>query len=59
MNYIKLDKIEVRRGGTHKEAFTVKCAFMYYVYGIIKVEKYSCNKGECFVSVIIISLILP
>ena len=59
-NYIKL---EVRRGGTHKEAFTVKCAFMYYVYGIVKVEKYNCNncnKDECFLSVsFVISLIPP
>ena len=23
---------------------------MYYVYGIVKVEKYNCNKGEYFVS---------
>ena len=22
---------------------------MYYVYGIVKIEKYSCNKGEHFV----------
>ena len=22
---------------------------MYYVYGIVKIEKYSCNKGEYFV----------
>ena len=26
------------------------CAFMYDVYGIVKVEKYSCNKGKYFVS---------
>ena len=44
-NYIKLDEIEFRRGGTHKEAFTVKCAFMYDVYGIVKIEKCSENKG--------------
>ena len=44
-NYIKLDKIEARRGGTHKEAFTVKCAFMYNVYGIVKVEKCNNNKS--------------
>ena len=49
MNYIKLDKVEVRRGRTHKEMFTVKYAFMYDVYGIIKIENYSCNKGEYFV----------
>ena len=28
------------------EVFTVKCAFMYDIYGIVKVEYYSCNKGE-------------
>ena len=22
---------------------------MYYIYGIVKVEKYDCNKGEYFV----------
>ena len=44
-NYIKLDKLEARRGGTNKEAFTVKCTFMYDVYGIVKVEKCSNNKG--------------
>ena len=44
-NYIKLDKLEARRGGTHKEAFTVKYTFMYDVYGIVKVERYSNNRG--------------
>ena len=32
------------------EVFTVKCAFMYDVYGIVKVEKYGNNKGKNFVS---------
>ena len=33
---------------------------MYNIYGIVKVENYSCNKGEYFVSVShIITLILP
>ena len=41
----------MRRGGTHKEVFTVKCAFMYDIYGIERIEKYSCNKGEYFVSI--------
>ena len=27
------------------------CAFMYNTYGIVKVEKYSYNKGEYFVSI--------
>ena len=31
--------------------FTFKCAFMYDTYGIVKVEKYSYNKGEYFVSI--------
>ena len=44
-NYIKLDKLEARREGTHKEAFTVKCTFMYGVYGIEMVERCSNNKG--------------
>ena len=29
--------------------FTVKYAFMYDVYGIVKVEIYGCYKGEHFV----------
>ena len=33
-----------------RKPFTVKCAFMYYTYGIVEVEKYSYIKGECFVS---------
>ena len=41
--------IEARRGGTHKEVFTVKCAFMYDIYGTVKIEYYSYNKGEYFV----------
>ena len=41
--------IEARRGENHKEVFTVKCAFMYNIYGIVKVEYYSYNKGEYFV----------
>ena len=45
MNYSKLDKLQIRRGGTNKEAFTVKCTFMHDVYGIVKVEKSSNNKG--------------
>ena len=32
-----------------RKPFTVKCAFMYNTYDIVKVEKYSCNKGEYFV----------
>ena len=40
------------------EVFTVKCAFLYDIYGIVKVEQYSRNKGEYFVSVShVISLI--
>ena len=35
-NYARLDKIEIRRGGTHKEAFTVKCTFMYDIYGTVR-----------------------
>ena len=55
-----LDKLEIRRGGTHKEVFTVKCAFMSVVYGIVKVEYSSYNKGEYFVSISqVITLILP
>ena len=27
------------------------CAFMYDIYGIVKVEYYSYNKGEHFVSI--------
>ena len=27
------------------ESFTFKCTFMYDVYGIVKVKKYSNNKG--------------
>ena len=44
-NYIKLDKIEARRG-PHKEAFIVKCAFMYNVYGIVKVDKCNDNNNK-------------
>ena len=29
--------------------FTVKCTFLYDIYGIVKVVKYNCNKGEYFV----------
>ena len=29
----------------------VKCTFIYDIYGIVKVEKYSCNKGEYLVSI--------
>ena len=43
-----LGQIEVGRGGTYKEVFTVKCAFMYEIYGIVKVEYYRYNKGEYF-----------
>ena len=49
-NYTRLDKIEARRGGAYTEVFTVKCAFMYDIYGIVKVEYHSYNKGEHFVS---------
>ena len=35
----------------HKEVSTVKCAFMYDVYGIVKVEYCSYNKGEYFVHI--------
>ena len=59
-NYIRSDRLEITRGGTHKEPFTVKCAFLYNVYGIAKIENYSCNKGECFVFTShIITLIQP
>ena len=34
-----------------RKAFTVKCAFVHDIYGIVKVEKYSYNKGEYFVSI--------
>ena len=27
-NYIRSDKLEIIRGGNHKETFTVKCAFL-------------------------------
>ena len=37
-NYTRLDKIEVRKGGTFKEVFTVKCVFLYDIYGIVRVE---------------------
>ena len=59
-NYIRSDKLEIIRGGNHKETFTVKCTFLYDVYGIVKVENYSCNKGEIFVfTICVITLILP
>ena len=44
-----LNKLEITRGGTHKEVFTVKCAFLYDIYGIVEYSNY--NKGECLVSV--------
>ena len=34
-----------------RRSFTVTYAFMYNTYGIVKVEKYSYNKGEYFVSI--------
>ena len=40
-----------------RKPFTVKCTFMYDIYGIVKEEKYSCNKGKYFVS--ISHIILP
>ena len=49
----------MRTGGTHKEVYTVNCAFMYDIYGIVKVEYNSCNKGEYFVSISHVTLILP
>ena len=33
-----------------RNPFTVMCAFTYDTYGIVKVEKYSYNEGEYFVS---------
>ena len=30
---------------------TVKCVFLYDIYGIVKVVYYSYNKGECFISI--------
>ena len=42
----KLEEEEIIR-----KPFTVKCAFMYNPCGIVKVEKYSYNKGEYFVSI--------
>ena len=32
---------------------------MYVVYGIVKIEKYSCNKGEYFVSVCHVITLIP
>ena len=50
---------QARRGGTHKEIFTVKCAFMYDVYGIVK-KNIVIIKVKNFVSVShIIPPILP
>ena len=40
-NYTRLDKLE--EDELIRKLFTVKCAFMY---DIVKVEKYSYNKGE-------------
>ena len=37
-NYIRSNKLEIRRGGTHMETFTVKWAFLCDVYGIVKIE---------------------
>ena len=34
-----------------KEVYTVKCPFMYDIYGIVKVEYNSYNKDEYFVSI--------
>ena len=33
------------------EVFTVKCAFMYDIYGIVRIEKYSYNKDKYFVPI--------
>ena len=49
----------MRRGGTHKEVSTVKCAFMYDIYGVVKAEYNSCNKGEYFVSVSHVITLIP
>ena len=51
--------IGIRRGGTHKEIFTVTCAFMYDIYGIVKVDYYSCNKCEYFVSISDVIILIP
>ena len=51
--------LEIRRGGTHKEVFTVKCAFMYDICGIVKVEYSSYNKGEYFVSISHVITLIP
>ena len=49
----------MRREGTHKEVYTVKCAFMYDIYGIVKVEDNSCNKGEYFVCISHVITLIP
>ena len=42
-----------------KEVFRVKCAFMYNIYGIVKVEYYSYNIGEHLVSVSHVITLIP
>ena len=36
-NYIRLDKLEEEE--LTRKPFTVKCALMYDIYGVVKVEK--------------------
>ena len=44
-NYTRLVKHRLEEKELHKEVYTVKCTFMYGIYGIVKVEKSSNNKG--------------
>ena len=41
------------------EVYTVKCAFMYDIYGIVKVNYNNYNKGEYFVSISHIIPLIP
>ena len=43
----------------YKEVFTVKCAFMCDICGIVKVEYYSSNKGEYIVSISHVITLIP
>ena len=47
-NYIRLVKLEIRRGGTDKETLQIS-VYLCMLYGIVKIGIYSHNKGTYFV----------
>ena len=58
-NYTRLDKLEIRRGGTFIRK-SLQLSVHLCIYGIVKVEYYSCNKGDYSTAVgHVITLRLP